>query len=330
MSLKLSSQLAEVTVVPEKGADILSFVDRRSGVDVLFKTPWGMRTPGPWARRGTSEERWIEAYAGGWQLLLPNGGAECVERGATWGFHGEAALVPWEVVSATDASAVLETTLFLTPLRLRRHLSLEGRLLRIEETVSNESPEEIEVMWSHHPALGAPFLEGGCVLSAGCTSVLADDRFPGTLLAPGSRHDWPYATTALGERVDLREIPPPGKPRSVLAYLGGFTSGFFAVTNPRLRLGFGLRWPLEMFDKAWLWQEVHSSSGWPWFRRAYVVAVEPASTIPSQGMAVARAKGEKGVFLAPGSSHQVLLEAVLFDGAGEVADIAPGGAVRFA
>jgi hypothetical protein len=173
-------------------------------------------------------------------------------------------------------------------------------------------------------------LEGGCVLSAGCTSVLADDRFPGTLLAPGSRHDWPYVTTALGERVDLREIPPPGKPRSVLAYLGGFTSGFFAVTNPRLRLGFGLRWPLEMFDKAWLWQEVHSSSGWPWFRRAYVVAVEPASTIPSQGMAVARAKGEKGVFLAPGSSHQVLLEAVLFDGAGEVADIAPGGAVRFA
>jgi hypothetical protein len=76
MSLKLSSEHAEVTVLPEKGADILSLVDRRSGVDVLFKTPWGVRTPGPWARRGTSQERWIEAYAGGWQLLLPNGGAE--------------------------------------------------------------------------------------------------------------------------------------------------------------------------------------------------------------------------------------------------------------
>jgi hypothetical protein len=330
MSLKLSNQHAEVTVLPEKGADILSFVDRRSGVDVLFKTPWGMRTPGRWARRGTSEERWIEAYAGGWQLLLPNGGAECVERGATWGFHGEAALLPWQVVSATEASAVLETTLFLAPLRVRRHFSLEGRLLRVEETVSNESPEEIEVMWSHHPALGAPFLEGGCLISVGCTSVLADDRLPGTLLAPGSRHDWPHVTTVTGDKVDLREFPPPDQPRSVLAYLGGFTSGFFAVTNPRLRLGFGLRWPLEMFDKAWLWQEVHSSSGWPWFRRAYVLAVEPASTIPAQGMAVARAKGERVVLLAPGSSHQVLFEAVLFDSAGEVLDIAPGGEVRFA
>ncbi len=330
MSLKLSNQHAEVTVLPEKGADILSFVDRRSGVDVLFKTPWGTRTPGHWARRATSQERWIEAYAGGWQLLLPNGGDECVERGATWGFHGEAAVLPWQVVSATKAAAVLETTLFLVPLRVRRRLSLEGRLLRIEETVSNESPEEIEVMWSHHPALGAPFLEGGCLISAGCTSVLADDRFPGTLLAAGSRHDWPYVTTVTGDKVDIREIPPPDEPRSVLAYLGGFTSGFFAVTNPRLRLGFGLRWPLEMFDKAWLWQEVHSSGGWPWFRRAYVLAIEPASTIPAQGMAVARAKGERVVLLPPGTSHQVLLEAVLFEGAGEVADIAPGGSVRFA
>ena len=262
--------------------------------------------------------------------MLPNGGDECVERGATWGFHGEAALLPWEVVSATKTTAVLETTLFLAPLRVRRHFSLDGRLLRIEETVTNESPEEIEVMWSHHPALGPPFLEGGCVHFGRLHERAC--RRPRTrhLLAPGSRHEWPHVTTVTGEKIDLREVPPPDKPRSVLAYLGDFTSGFCAVTNPRLRLGFGLRWPLEMFDKAWLWQEVHASSGWPWFRRAYVVAVEPASTIPGQGMAVARAKGEQGIFLEPGSSHQVLLEAVLFEGAGEVADIGPGGAVRFA
>jgi hypothetical protein len=330
MALKLSSELAEVTVLPEKGADILSFVDLRSGVDVLFKTPWGMRTPGPWARRGTTQERWIEAYAGGWQLLLPNGGDECVERGATWGFHGEAALLPWQVISSTESRAELETTLFLTPLCVRRHFALEGRTLQIEETVTNESPEEIEVMWSHHPALGEPFLEGGCILSAGCRSVLADSSEPGSLLAAGSHHDWPFVTTATGGKVDLREVPWPDEPRSVLAYLGDFTSGFFAVTNPRLGLGFGLRWPLAMFDKAWLWQEIHASSGWPWFRRAYVVAVEPASTIPAHGMAMARAKGERGIFLAPHSSHQVLLEAVLFDGAGEVADIGPGGTVQFA
>ena len=80
-----------------KGADIYALADRRTGVDVLFKSPWGTRSPGPWLRAASSMERWVEAYPGGWQVLLPNGGDECVEQGVTWGYHGEAALVPWTV-----------------------------------------------------------------------------------------------------------------------------------------------------------------------------------------------------------------------------------------
>ena len=293
MSLKLSSQLAEVTVVPEKGADMLSFVDRRSGVDVLFKTPWGMRTPGPWARRGTSQERWMEAYAGGWQLLLPNGGDECVERGATWGFHGEAALVPWEVVSATKAAAVLETTLFLSPCVSVAVFRSRGGSCGSKRQSATSRQKTSRSCGRTTRRSGRPSWR---VAVNFCRLHERARRRPRSRHAARSWEPsrWPYVTTVTGERVDLREVPPPGQPRSVLAYLGGFTSGFFAVTNPRLRLGFGLRWPLEMFDKAWLWQEVHSSSGWPWFRRAYVLAVEPASTIPAQGMAVARAKGERG------------------------------------
>ena len=67
-------------------------------------------------------ERWIEAYAGGWQLLLPNGGDECTERDVTWGFHGEAALVPWTVLERVGSSATLETSLFTAPLHILRRL----------------------------------------------------------------------------------------------------------------------------------------------------------------------------------------------------------------
>jgi hypothetical protein len=137
-------------------------------------------------------------------------------------------------------------------------------------------------------------------------------------------------TSPAGEEVDLRRIPGPDEPRSVLAYLLDFESGYFAITNPRLRLGLGLRWPLEVFDKAWLWEEVHSGLGWPWFGRAYVVAVEPASTIPGQGMVNARAKGSKGVKLGGLSSREVVIETVLFEGAGAVSGIEEGGTVRFA
>jgi len=329
-ALTLANDWVEVTVLAGKGADIYSLIDNRTGVDVMFKSPWGLRLPGLWARHNSSMERWVEAYPGGWQVLLPNGGDECVEMGATWGYHGEAALLAWDVVDRGTSVATLETKLFSAPLHVHREISLDGPVLRLREVVTNESVDAIEFMWSHHPAFGPPFLEKGCILSAGCRSVLADDRSPGTLLRPGSTHSWPLVTSAVGAPVDLRHIPGPDEPRAVLAYLLDFDSGFFAITNPRLALGVGLRWPLEVFDKAWLWEEVRSGAGWPWFRRAYVVAVEPASTIPGQGFANAKAAGSSGFTLEGLGSREVVIEAVVFEGNGAVSGIAEGGAVRFA
>jgi hypothetical protein len=206
---------------------------------------------------------------------------------------------------------------------------LLGAVVRVEETVTNDSPEPLEVMWSHHPAFGAPFLGGGCVLSAGCTTFLADDRQPGTLFGAGTSHRWPLARSVAGDTVDLRTIPPPSQPRAVLGYLTDFSSGFFALTNPRLGLGVGLRWDTDVLDKAWLWQEVCSGQDWPWFRRAYVVAVEPASTIPGQGMTNARAKGQAGVRLGAGESKRLVVEAVLYRGSTGVSGIDEGGRVQF-
>jgi len=328
--LILTSEDLEVALLPAKGADLYRLIDRSSGTDVLFKSPWGLRSPGPWGGGASSMERWVHAYPGGWQVLVPNGGEECVIDGVTWSYHGEAALLPWQVVEAGPARAVLELDLLSVPLRLRRAVALEGRVLRLEESLSNESDVELEVMWSHHPAFGAPFLEADCVLAAGCRKVLADDRAPGTLLAPASEHDWPVVTTRDGGRLDLSRLPGPDEPRAVLAYLADFAEGWFAITNQRQQLGVALRWPLETFPHAWLWQEVRSGASWPWYRRAYVVAVEPASTIPAQGFAVARSKGGGGVRLAGGESRRVEIEAVLFTGDGAVSGVDAGGVVRFA
>ncbi len=328
-ALVLRNEHIEATVLADKGADIYSLVHRRTGVDVLFKAPWGARAPGPWPRTGTSMARWLEAYAGGWQLLLPNGGDECTERGATWGFHGEAALVPWQVLSHNETAVDLETTLFSVPLRLARRVSVDGPVLRLHEVVTNTSDQDVDFMWSHHPAFGAPFLDGNCSLQVGCRTLVADDRAPGPMLVPGSRHPWPRVTTGTEQTVDLSRVPGPSEQREVFAYLTDFASGYFAITNPRLDFGVGLRWPLEVFDKAWLWQEVRWGRDWPWFGQAYVVAIEPASTVPGQGMAVARAKGAACAHLGPLGSQEVVIEAVVFEGSQPVLGIAEGGAVSF-
>ncbi len=326
----ISNEFVDVVVLVNKGADIHALVDRRTGVDVLFKSPWGARRPGLWPTTSTSLEHWIDSYAGGWQLLLPNGGNECVEQGVTWGFHGEAAIVPWSVVAHSGDALTLEVSLISAPLHVRRELTLDGPVLTVREVVTNTSPQDVDVMWSHHPAFGPPFLDGSCILSVGCQTVWADDVAPGTLLAPDSRHSWPVVTSKDGSSVDLRRVPPPSEPRAILAYLEDFTSGFFAVTNPTLGLGVGIRWPLEVFDRAWLWQEVHSGEGFPWYRRAYVVAVEPATTGPGQGIATARAKGQPLLRLAARESKEVIIDAVLFEGDSAVEGINDDGVVSFA
>jgi hypothetical protein len=62
-------------------------------------------------------------------------------------------------------------------------------------------------------------------------------------------------------------------PRHLLAYFEGFEDGWYGITNTAIGLGVGL-----------VWQELHASSGHPWYRGAYVLTIEPFSSIPSQGL----------------------------------------------
>jgi hypothetical protein len=324
----ISNDEIEVTVLVDKGGDIYSLIDRASGSDVLFKAPWTMRTPSTVATVANSMEKWIELYPGGWQVLLPNGGTECVIDGVTWPYHGEAAVVPWHLVSASATRLELEVHLITVPLRLRRVLEVEGPVLRVHETITNDSPVDVEVMWSHHPAFGAPLIAEGTLIWTGAQSVAGDDEIPGSLLQAGRDETWPVVTSQSGEQIDLSIVPPRDERRSVLGYLTNFASGYYALYNPDIDLGVGLRWPLDVFPSAWLWQEFHHGHVWPWFERAYVMAIEPASTFPGLGAVAAKAKGGSFISLRGGSSREVTLEAVLFRGAEKVVGIKSGGVLE--
>lgn len=329
-AVQIANDQMQVTVLTGKGADIFSIIDVRTGIDVLFKAPWGIRAASGVSALSTSAERWLDAYPGGWQVILPNGGDECMQYGVTWGFHGEAAMIPWRILARSESSITLEARLVTAPLLIHRHVTIEGAVLRVHETVTNASSQAVEVMWSHHPAFGSPFIDSSCVVSAGCATLIADDVAPGTILESASSFSWPHALDVDGRPVDFSRVPPLNEPRSVLAYLDDFEAGYFAITNTRLGLGVGVRWPLEIFNKAWLWQEMNAMAGWPWFQQAYVMAIEPASTIPGQGMATARAKGYDGIVFAPGEQKDVLIELVLFEGEGEIVGIDAGGVVKWA
>jgi hypothetical protein len=308
-ALELASAELAVTLLPEKGCDVVELVERTSGVDVLLKTPWAYgRRP---VHAPSSFEAWIEAYPGGWQLILPNGGDATVEHGVEWGFHGEAGLVPWQVEEVGPAHATCSVELVTAPLHVRRNVTVEGPVLRIEEEVRNGGHDSLEVMWGHHPAFGAPFLEPGCTVTTSAGTFTTDDRAPGAGLIPGRSSDWPHAALEAGGSLDLSVIPSADEARAVLGYLSDFDQGSYRIANPRLRLELELRWPLELFPTAWFWQELNASPGYPWYRRLYTTAVEPNTTRPGQGLANARAKGGLLLALAPGEARTAVVEAEL-------------------
>lgn len=314
----LRTKLAEAVLLPEKGADILSLIDRRTGVDLLWKSPWSMppRAQGRW--NAEDEPEWLERYPGGWQLLCPNGGTASppVPGARVWGFHGEASRIPWTVTeqssNAQTAQVQLSTRLTRAPLRLWRQVVLDGARLTIHESVTNTGPDPIEIMWSHHPAFGAPLMGPSSRIETGARSVTADDLAPGTDLVPGERSPWPLASTVHGSDVDLSRLPPSGRPRATFAYLHDFEEASYAISNPDIDLGVALTWDRDLFPYAWLWQELNATPGPPWWRQAYVTAIEPATTMPGQGIATARDHGARLWRLAAEETTTTRIDAVLY------------------
>jgi hypothetical protein len=327
--VSLESELLQVVVLPAKGCDIYSLRDVASGIDVLAKTRLGLADLQPAGYASSSAEAWLSQYLGGWQLVLPNGGAAAQVQGAEWGFHGEACVLRWSVDEQSAASMAASVRLLRAPLLVRRWLDVKGATLTVRESVTNESASAIDVMWTHHPAFGAPFLDGRCIVSTGARTITADDETPGTVLAAGSVHKWPSAQGSDGAMVRLDEVAASGSGVAHLAYLSEFDSGFFAITNPQLRLGVAFRWPIEVFPCAWYWVEAGASKGFPWYGSYYTLAVEPATSWPGQGIANLRAKGGVPLTLAPDEECEVELEVTLFHDDRRVVGVDPGGAIEF-
>ena len=195
----LADDRIRVTLLPDRGADIHAVEDLRTGVDVLWKTPWGLRRRGVGSPAKGSAEAWLDTYAGGWQVLLPSGGGPSSHRGVHHSYHGEACSLPWAATIATDADGgdqvELRVRLADSPLLVERVVSLvpgRGEVV-VSERVTNESDRPLEYMWVHHPAFGAPLVAPGTRIRTSASTILADASHdgPGNPLEPGTGHGWP-------------------------------------------------------------------------------------------------------------------------------------------
>ncbi|HET7772068.1 MAG TPA: DUF4432 family protein [Chloroflexota bacterium] len=337
-AVRLRNDALGVTLLPGKGGEIYSFSAlRQGGVDLLWKSPWGLRPPPvPSASGPESQAVWLDHYGGGWQELLPNAGGPCSVNGAAHSFHGEASVVPWDyAIERPDGAPPrvrLAVRLARTPFQIEKLVSLDADrpVLRLWERVTNQGTSPQPFMWGHHPAFGAPFLAGGCRLDvpAGAFLSNAPQVSPNTWIAAGERSAWPHVKRANGGTVDLSVVPGPESRTDNFGYLLDVEAGWYALSNDALGLGFALAWPLDVFPCVWLWQELCGTQGYPWYGTTYVMGVEPHSSPTAAGLAAAIERGTART-LQPGESIEATLTASLFVPRGTVTHVTPDGDPTF-
>ncbi|GAF73506.1 unnamed protein product [marine sediment metagenome] len=335
--ISIENEVIKVCVFPKKGAEIVSLFNKKIGIDVLWKAPWKVRTPNKGLTGFTdSASVWLEHYGGGWQEIFPNVGDECVYKGATLSFHGEASLLPWsyEIIenSEKEASVCFTVNLYRSPFQLKRVMTIkkEEPILHLSERVENLANQTLEFVWGHHPAFGTPFLNENCKVDCGAKLIEADDRYDpvSNFLQPAKEWSWPFIQNKEKEIVDIGCIPPPNSGVSCLAYLKDFSEGWYAITNQELGFGVGFVWPKEIFPYAYFWIEANASHDFPFYGRAYTVAIEPFSSIPGQGLINITEKTGTQMVIEPNGEIEFEMRVVIYENHKRVNHVSSDGSVE--
>jgi hypothetical protein len=220
-----------------------------------------------------------------------------------------------------------------SPLLVQKTVTLNrgSGVISFYERLTNESAEPFDLVWGHHPAFGAPFLDPSCVidLPAGETQIVEVQTVSlgeTSRCAPGWGFSWPHVSGVQGETLDLSRIPDPGTRSHDLAFITGMREGWYALTNTDRQVGFGMIWPVDVFPALWFWQVYCGALESPWYGRTYNIALEPWSA-PYQTVAEAKAHNAQRT-LAPGAVQEVGFHAVAYAGHRRVARIHPDGTVE--
>lgn len=330
----LENEKLRVTILADKGTDIYEFLYKPRDIDFMWRTWLGLRPRShfaPTSPRAAGAH--LDYYEGGWQELFPNCGNLSLHQGAEVGQHGEVLLLPWRYTIIKDqpeeVAVRFNVRTVRTPFHLEKTISLRRNeaALRIHERVTNESGQEVDFTWGHHPAYGWPFIdENSRVDLPDCRIRTYSEFTPETSrLKPDQSSPWPMAEGCAGEPVDLARVPGPDTAAHDMVFLEGITDGWYAVTNPALGVGFALRYPADVFKVLWYWQVYRGGRDYPWWNATYNLALEPCATLPILARAAERGEALR---LGAGESREIELMAIAFEGLNKVSGVSRDGAVE--
>lgn len=330
--LTIENELLRVLICADKGADILEFLYKPIDLDFMWRSRLGLRRTSHFRPSSPlASGHFREYFAGGWYEMLPNGPVPCEHRGAPFGYHGEATLLPWDYEIKVDEPERVEVRfsvrLTRIPLFAEKTVRLErgSATLYLHERLINEADQTVEVLWGHHPTFGPPFLAENCRIYLPPCRISVGENLPSDArLAHAQTAGWPFVKDRNGEMVDLSFVPGPEAKSHDFVQLDGLSNGWFALVNPEREVGFALRWDVDKFPVLGYWQLFRGGADYPWYGMNYLAALEPTSALPS--LAEAASEG-KAITMAPGVPLETEIEATAFRKPLEVRSVDYGGEI---
>ena len=328
----LENEALRVSIISDKGADVFELSYKKTDTEFMWRTPWSVRNLGLWTpATGDGDNIWHDAYIGGWQTIAPTGGPPQQYQNADLGQHTEATLMPWDAVIVEDTpdrvSAKFSVRTTRTPFWIEKTVTLNRNspILIVTDTLTNQAEEEAEAQWGQHVALGDPFLTPNCRLDM----AQADHFVPeggGNRLKDNDTGVWPNAIDPDSRKVDLAKFPPKSERTQDYSVFKNQKEGWYAVTNPDIGVGFGLAYPVEIFQYLWYWQVFGGGSGYPWYNRTYNVGLEPFTSLGA-GIPEPGSDRRTSMIFKPGETKTATVRAVVFESKTGVSHITEEGVV---
>ncbi|MFZ3485089.1 DUF4432 family protein [Sphingomonas sp. 3-13AW] len=309
--VSLENAKLRTVIALEKGCDILELTHKPTDTETLHQAPGGMFPPLAMQSSPLPGGGFRDQFPGGWYVMLPNGPGPCEHGGIAFGHHGEATFLPWDYAVEEDREQRVvircHARLRRMPLLIERRITLgaEDAVLHIEEAVTNDSSQPLDMIWGHHPTFGAPLLGAGARIDLPPSDIkTAAEAPPDATLPVASEGRWPH----LGDE-DLSVFPDDARNSQDFLRVSNFDAGWFAIRNPVRKAGVALRWDEELFPLLGYWRLAGGGSDYPWYGSRNMLALEPCNELPSLADAVANGTA---IRLAPRETRATRLVAALF------------------
>ncbi len=321
-ALTLTNGEYSLTILPEKGSDIISLRDEKTDTEFLWESPNGLCSD-------------ATTYEGGWQECFPTGGPAINYRGAQMPQDGEVQSLAWDVIATTqdrdEVSITLRVKTIKSPFMLTKKITLRTGtgMVEIDETAVNQGAEPLPLLWGHHIVFGGNFLNDACKIDSASKKIISS-ALPENVLTGQFEQNisgvWPLIKNKSGELIDISEVSPASCGTADLLFLKDFEDGWLAITNREKKVGIAYLFDPAIHPAIWMWQMYGGGAGYPWFGRAYALGLQPFTGMPDPHADNIDAVAGLPI-VAAGAAHTTRLRFLLFRGLKGVGRISRDGVI---